>query len=78
MKLSRHQLTSSERFLNVTNTHESSQLPILNALLDLHVYVFLHYQVVCDLLMTDLAHDDRAVSAIKRVKQLLQRTFPER
>jgi len=28
--------------------------------------------------MTDLAHDDRAVSAIKRVKQLLLRTFPER
>mmetsp|Transcript_86190 Transcript_86190/g.167037 ORF Transcript_86190/g.167037 Transcript_86190/m.167037 type:complete len:362 (+) Transcript_86190:66-1151(+) len=35
-------------------------------------------KVVCELLLQDLAHDDRAVAAITRVKQLLQRTFPER
>ena len=34
--------------------------------------------MVPDLLMADLAHDDRAVAAIARVKQLLQRTVPER
>ena len=34
-------------------------------------------KVIPELLLEDLAHDDRAVSAVNRVKLLLQRTFPE-